>query len=133
MASSPVSWHALLNDPLLREAYERNLKALDGEIGSFLSFALPRLGAPSSASSRSAPLRPAPPPSTSPQSPDMNTAPDSLADIHAALAGIPFAVKDNIAVKNRPLTCASKILEGFIAPYTATAVSTAPSTSAGGV
>ena len=126
MASSPVSWHALLNDPLLREAYERNLKALDGEIGSFLSFALPPIGAPSSASPRPAPLQPASPPSTSPQSPDMDTAPDtpdSPAGIHAALAGIPFAVKDNIAVKNRPLTCASKILEGFIAPYTATAVS----------
>jgi aspartyl-tRNA(Asn)/glutamyl-tRNA(Gln) amidotransferase subunit A len=38
------------------------------------------------------------------------------------LAGIPFAVKDNIAVRGFPLTCGSRILEHFISPYTATAV-----------
>ncbi len=38
------------------------------------------------------------------------------------LAGVPFGVKDNIAVKNFQLSCGSKILENFISPYTATAV-----------
>ncbi len=38
------------------------------------------------------------------------------------LAGIPIAIKDNIAVKDMPLTCASKILQEFISPYDATAV-----------
>ena len=38
------------------------------------------------------------------------------------LAGIPFGVKDNIAVKNYKLTCGSKMLENFVSPYTATAV-----------
>ncbi|MBN2344303.1 MAG: Asp-tRNA(Asn)/Glu-tRNA(Gln) amidotransferase subunit GatA [Deltaproteobacteria bacterium] len=38
------------------------------------------------------------------------------------LAGVPFAVKDNIAVKNFNLTCGSKILETLNSPYTATAV-----------
>ncbi len=38
------------------------------------------------------------------------------------LAGIPVAIKDNIAVKDMPLTCASKILQEFISPYDATAV-----------
>ncbi len=38
------------------------------------------------------------------------------------LNNIPFAVKDNIAVESFKLTCASKILENFVSPYTATAV-----------
>ncbi|MFQ1021594.1 MAG: Asp-tRNA(Asn)/Glu-tRNA(Gln) amidotransferase subunit GatA [Thermoprotei archaeon] len=39
------------------------------------------------------------------------------------LAGVPVAVKDNIAVKGMPLTCASKILSGYVSPYDATVVS----------
>ncbi|MGC8601761.1 MAG: Asp-tRNA(Asn)/Glu-tRNA(Gln) amidotransferase subunit GatA [Thermoprotei archaeon] len=38
------------------------------------------------------------------------------------LAGVPIAVKDNIAVKGMPLTCASKILTGYVSPYDATVV-----------
>jgi aspartyl-tRNA(Asn)/glutamyl-tRNA(Gln) amidotransferase subunit A len=38
------------------------------------------------------------------------------------LAGFPFAVKDNIAVRSFRLTCGSKILRDFMSPYTATAV-----------
>lgn len=37
------------------------------------------------------------------------------------LAGIPGLIKDNIAQENRPLTCASKILEGFVSTFDATA------------
>jgi len=36
------------------------------------------------------------------------------------LAGIPGILKDNIAQEGRTLTCASKILEGFVSPYDAT-------------
>ena len=38
------------------------------------------------------------------------------------LLGIPFAVKDNISVKGKQLTCASRILEGYVAPYNATVI-----------
>ncbi|RAX57616.1 Asp-tRNA(Asn)/Glu-tRNA(Gln) amidotransferase GatCAB subunit A [Helicobacter monodelphidis] len=36
--------------------------------------------------------------------------------------GIPILVKDNINIKDEPLTCASRILKGYIAPYDATAI-----------
>src|SRR6185503_14922824 len=39
-----------------------------------------------------------------------------------ALAGVPVAIKDNINVRDMPATCASRVLEGYIPPYTATAV-----------
>ncbi len=45
---------------------------------------------------------------------------DSAAE--GPLAGIPFGVKDNIAVKNFKLTCGSRMLEHLVSPYTATAV-----------
>ncbi len=38
------------------------------------------------------------------------------------LAGIPLAVKDNLAVRDVPLTCASRILKGYIPPTAATSV-----------
>lgn len=37
-------------------------------------------------------------------------------------AGIPILIKDNINVKDQPLTCASNILKGYVAPYNATAI-----------
>ena len=40
-----------------------------------------------------------------------------------ALAGVPFAVKDNIATHHLPTTCASRILAGYISPFEATVVS----------
>jgi len=39
-----------------------------------------------------------------------------------AVAGLPFGVKDNIAVQGMPLSCGSRIQNGFVSPYTATAV-----------
>ncbi len=40
----------------------------------------------------------------------------------SSLAGVPIAVKDNICIRGWKTTCASRILEGFRPPYTATAV-----------
>ena len=36
--------------------------------------------------------------------------------------GIPVAIKDNISVKGWELTCGSKILQGYVAPYDASAI-----------
>lgn len=43
---------------------------------------------------------------------------------HAArpLLGLPVALKDNIATRDQPLTCGSRILENFVSPYDATVV-----------
>jgi len=38
------------------------------------------------------------------------------------LAGVPVALKDNLNLEGHALTCGSRILEGYVAPYTATAV-----------
>ena len=41
---------------------------------------------------------------------------------YGKLAGMVIAIKDVLAIKDKPLTCSSKILENFISLYTATAV-----------
>ena len=38
------------------------------------------------------------------------------------LAGIPLAIKDNILIRGRRVQSASKILDGYVAPYDATAI-----------
>jgi aspartyl-tRNA(Asn)/glutamyl-tRNA(Gln) amidotransferase subunit A len=40
----------------------------------------------------------------------------------SALDGIPIAIKDNMVQHDEPTTCASRILEGFVSPYSGTAV-----------
>ncbi len=39
-----------------------------------------------------------------------------------ALAGVPIALKDNLCTRGIPTTCSSRILDGWIPPYDATAV-----------
>src|SRR4051812_35682158 len=39
-----------------------------------------------------------------------------------ALSGVPVAIKDNMVVRDLATTCASRVLDGYIPPYTATAV-----------
>ncbi|EPO4042305.1 Asp-tRNA(Asn)/Glu-tRNA(Gln) amidotransferase subunit GatA [Campylobacter upsaliensis] len=43
-------------------------------------------------------------------------------DLNSSGQGIPVAIKDNISVKGWELTCGSKILQGYVAPYDATAI-----------
>jgi aspartyl-tRNA(Asn)/glutamyl-tRNA(Gln) amidotransferase subunit A len=38
------------------------------------------------------------------------------------LRGVPVALKDNIVTTDQPTTCGSRILEGYVSPYEATAV-----------
>jgi len=44
------------------------------------------------------------------------------ADVDLLLGGVPIAIKDIISVADRPCTCASKILQGYRAPYDATVI-----------
>src|SRR5262249_60664177 len=39
-----------------------------------------------------------------------------------ALAGVPVAVKDLLHLEGVPTTCGSRILDGYVPPFTATAV-----------
>ena len=43
-------------------------------------------------------------------------------DVNSVGAGVPIAIKDNIQVKDWSVTSASKILQGYIAPYNATVI-----------
>ncbi|HEU5219274.1 MAG TPA: Asp-tRNA(Asn)/Glu-tRNA(Gln) amidotransferase subunit GatA [Gemmatimonadales bacterium] len=42
--------------------------------------------------------------------------------VQGALHGMPVALKDNIVTTEQPTTCASRILAGYVSPFTATAV-----------
>jgi aspartyl-tRNA(Asn)/glutamyl-tRNA(Gln) amidotransferase subunit A len=44
------------------------------------------------------------------------------ADVNLPLGGVPVSIKDVINVKGHPCGCASKILQGYVAPYDATAI-----------
>jgi aspartyl-tRNA(Asn)/glutamyl-tRNA(Gln) amidotransferase subunit A len=47
---------------------------------------------------------------------------DARARDAAQLFGVPFAAKDNISVAGLQVSCGSKILAGYVAPYTATVI-----------
>lgn len=46
----------------------------------------------------------------------------SRGEVLAPLAGLTIAIKDNIAYRNHPLTCGSRMLRNFVSPYHATVI-----------
>jgi aspartyl-tRNA(Asn)/glutamyl-tRNA(Gln) amidotransferase subunit A len=86
-------WSDVLTDPRKRSAYEAYAKEWEGRMGAFLQFS---------------PGRPACAPAPTGEGGD--------------LSGVPFAVKDNIAVEGFRMTCGSRILKDYEPPYTATCV-----------
>ncbi len=46
----------------------------------------------------------------------------SRGELRSALDGIPVAIKDNMVQRGEPTTCGSRILEGFVSPYSSTLV-----------
>ncbi len=44
------------------------------------------------------------------------------ASFDSPLFGVPIVIKDNICIQHQEVTCASKILKGFISPYDATVI-----------
>src|SRR2546426_611654 len=47
---------------------------------------------------------------------------DTAVSENGILAGIPGFIKDNICIEGRVASCASRILQNFVAPYDATAI-----------
>ena len=47
---------------------------------------------------------------------------DAMRRENGPLYGVPFAAKDNIAVAHQGMTCGSRILDGYVSPYSATAI-----------
>lgn len=75
------------------EALIKRIEQVDGTIHGFLSF-----------------------------DPERALAEAEHADISRPLGGIPIAIKDVVSVKGHPCGCASKILQGYVAPYDATVI-----------
>jgi len=91
------SWAQTLLDPTQRSSWIELVREREDQIRAFLQFD-PELGLEVAAAS------------------------STESGKTGSLRGIPFAVKDNIAVGNFKLTCGSKLLKDFVSPYTATAV-----------
>jgi aspartyl-tRNA(Asn)/glutamyl-tRNA(Gln) amidotransferase subunit A len=82
----------------LPEGFEAYFKEWEDRIGAFIEFS-PDKGVPVPVGPEGAPVQALP-----------------------GLAGLPFAVKDNISVEGLTVSCGSKLLAKVKAPYTATAV-----------
>ncbi|MFW5786038.1 MAG: amidase family protein [bacterium] len=97
-------WSNLLHDPDALQRYGEYLAATNRELNAFTSL-VDDLSAPTAPSS--------------------GAAGDAGGGAGSFGPPLPVAVKDNIAVAGLPLTCGSRMLAEFEAPYSATAVSRA--------
>jgi len=93
------------------DGFKAYFDAWEAKIGAFIQFKADLGAAP-------APSDPTVPAAAVPAPAGVSAAAAS----HPELRGLPFAVKDNIAVAGFGLTCGSKLLENFVSPYSATAV-----------
>jgi aspartyl-tRNA(Asn)/glutamyl-tRNA(Gln) amidotransferase subunit A len=101
MIKELAPWGSVLDGGPRQKAFSEYAQGWEAKISSFLQFDPGRQGA------RDAKDRPG------------NAVP---AQSEGSLAGVPIAVKDNIAVEGFQFSCGSKVLEGLTAPYTATCV-----------
>jgi aspartyl-tRNA(Asn)/glutamyl-tRNA(Gln) amidotransferase subunit A len=91
-------WRGLFAHPERLERWQAHVRRIEQKVGAFLQFD-PKLALADSAAG-----------------------PAGGASPNGSLAGVPFGVKDLIAVRPFRLTCGSRLLKDFITPYTATAV-----------
>ena len=99
----PESWKSVFtSNPARLSRYEEALRERDAQLNSFLEVDVQRRSA------RAA---------TGEPSPDSGNDPSGT-----MLQNLPFAVKDNIAVRGFQLTCGSRILANHVTPYDATVV-----------
>ncbi len=98
MTEKVTKWQEVLETRASRSSYAQIVRERDKKLNVFLEFDPEREAAA--------------------EKPDSGTA----AGDGSSLSRFPFAVKDNIAVKGFHLSCGSRILDGLISPYTATAV-----------
>jgi aspartyl-tRNA(Asn)/glutamyl-tRNA(Gln) amidotransferase subunit A len=96
--SGSISWQQLLQGTGVSSDYQRKIKEADSRLGAFISL-------------------------------DVETGlrlheqhGDNQSGKDENLYGLPFAVKDNIAIQGMGLTCGSRMLKDHISVYTATAV-----------
>jgi aspartyl-tRNA(Asn)/glutamyl-tRNA(Gln) amidotransferase subunit A len=103
-------WRGLFSHPERLERWQAFARRTEQKVGAFLQFDA------GLAAGDSAPLRGFHP-GRQPAAADGPPAGEG-----SPLAGVPFGVKDLIAVRPFRLTCGSRLLKDFVAPYTATSV-----------